>query len=477
MTNTMLAKPEAAAITMAVPTGPVPVCHVVKGETVFGTSLEYGRGERRFATPALDLDNLVWSRREPGPAFDVPLAEIIDVMEALGNRLTRDPDGLLAEALEFSVLTSPLPRDVLERSYASLGRIFNRRSMEFQVEQELGGADVVDGWREIKDAPSGRKQRTRAFPPRLIHVIAGNAPGVAALSVLRGALTKGVHLLKLPSNDLFSATAILRALSAVAPRHPVARSFSAAYWRGGDAKVEGLLFRPQFFDKLVAWGGESTIRSAKQYIGPGFELVAFDPKTSISLIGREAFESDELLEEVADCAAADATIMNQQACASSRVQFVEGSVEQVDRYCALLQARLGVERHTTSACGNPLGGEIRDEIEGLRDMEPHYRVWGGYEGRGLVVRSEEPVDFHPDGRVVNVVPVASLEQAVQRANVATQTVGVFPASRKAALRNGLAAAGVQRVVALGQAVMFETGLSHDGFYPLQRFVRWVNDEG
>jgi hypothetical protein len=475
--NTTLAKPEAAAITMAVPTGAVPVCHVVKGEAVFGTSLEYGRGEGRFATPALDLDHLVWSRREPGPAFDVPLAEIMDVMEALGDRLTRDPDGLLAEALEFSVLTSPLPRGVLERSYASLGRIFNRRSMVFQVEQELGGADVVDGWREIDDAPSGRKQRTRAFPPRLIHVIAGNAPGVAALSVLRGALTKGVHLLKLPSNDLFSATAILRALSAVAPRHPVARSFSAAYWRGGDAKVEGLLFRPQFFDKLVAWGGESTIRSAKQYIGPGFELVAFDPKTSISLIGREAFESDELLEEVADCAAADATIMNQQACASSRVQFVEGSVEQVDRFCALLQARLGVERHTTSACGNPLAGEIRDEIEGLRDMEPHYRVWGGYEGRGLVVRSEEPVDFHPDGRVVNVVPVASLDEAVQRANVATQTVGVFPASRKTALRNGLAAAGVQRVVSLGQAVMFETGLSHDGFYPLQRFVRWVNDEG
>jgi hypothetical protein len=336
---------------------------------------------------------------------------------------------------------------------------------------------VLDGWREIHDAPSGRKQRTRAFPPRLVHVIAGNAPGVAALSVIRGALTKGVHLLKLPSNDLFSATAILRALSAVAPGHPVARSFSAAYWRGGDAKVEGLLFRPQFFDKLVAWGGESTIRSAKQYIGPGFELVAFDPKTSISLIGREAFESDELLEEVADCAAADATIMNQQACASSRVQFVEGSVAQVDRYCALLQSRLGVERQTTSACGHPLTGEIRDEIEGLRDMQPHYRVWGGYEGRGLVIRSEEPVDFHPDGRVVNVVPVASLEEAVQRANVATQTVGVFPAARKAALRNALAAAGVQRIVTLGGAVMFETGMSHDGFHPLQRFVRWVNDEG
>ena len=455
----------------------VPVCHVIKGRTVAGTELEYGSPNARFATPALKLDELVWSRREPGPAFDVPLAEIMDVLVQTGERLTRDPDGLLAEALEHSARTSPLPRDVLERSYASLGRIFNRPSMQFQVDQELGGSDVLDGWREVKGAPSGRIHRTRAFPPRLIHVIAGNAPGVAAVSVLRGALTKGVHLLKLPSNDLFSATAILRAMSAVAPDHPLSRSFSAAYWRGGDAKVEGLLFRPQFFDKLVAWGGESTIKSAKQYIGPGFELVAFDPKTSISLIGREAFESDASLADVAERAAADATIMNQQACASSRVQFVEGSVQQVDRYCALLQARLGVERATTSACGNPLPAEVRDEIDGLRDMQPHYRVWGGYEGKGLVVRSEEPVDFHPDGRVVNVVPVASLAEAVHQANVATQTVGVFPPSRKAGLRDALAAAGAQRVVELGKAMAFELGISHDGFHPLQRFVRWVNDEG
>jgi len=455
----------------------VPVCHVIKGRTVVGTELEYGSPNAPFATPALKLDELVWSRREPGPAFDVPLAEIMDVLVQTGERLTCDPDGLLAQALEFSARTSPLPRSVLERSYASLGRIFNRPSMQFQVEQELGGTDVLDGWREVRGAPSGRTHRTRAFPPRLIHVIAGNAPGVAAVSVLRGALTKGVHLLKLPSNDLFSATAILRAMAAVAPDHPLSRSFSAAYWRGGDAKVEGLLFRPQFFDKLVAWGGESTIRSAKQYIGPGFELVAFDPKTSISLIGREAFESDAVLADVAERAAADATIMNQQACASSRVQFVEGGVQEVDRYCALLQARLGIERETTSACGNPLPAELRDEIDGLRDMQPHYRVWGGYEGRGVVVRSEEPVDFHPDGRVVNVVPVASLEAAVHQANVATQTVGLYPPSRKAGLRDALAAAGAQRVVELGKAIAFEVGISHDGFHPLQRFVRWVNDEG
>ena len=454
----------------------VPVCHVVQGQTVRGTDAEYQSAAFKFTTPAIDINALVWPRSEPGPAFDLPLTEIMDVLVETGAALTADKHGFLAEALEYSVIASPLPRDVLKRSFDSLGLLFNRASLEFQVRNELGGAEVLDGWREVQ-GPSGRRHRVRAFPPRLIHVIAGNAPGVAALSVIRGALTKGVHLIKLPSNDLFSATAILRSMAAVAPNHPVTRSFSAAYWRGGDAQVESVLFRPQFFDKLVAWGGDSTIRSARQYIGPGFELVAFDPKTSISFIGREAFATPEVLAEVADHAAADATIMNQQACASSRIQFVEGTEQQVDEYCALLQPRLGIERFTCSAQQQPVAPGLREEIEGLRAMESLYRVWGDYDGKGLVIRSEDPVDFHPDGRIVNVVPVRSLDDAFRYVTVATQTVGVYPPSRKAELRNTLASRGVQRVVELGKATNFETGIPHDGFLPLQRFIRWVNDEG
>ncbi|MGD9980143.1 MAG: acyl-CoA reductase [Hyphomonadaceae bacterium] len=450
---------------------PLPVPHVIKGETVFGADQNYGR----FATPTLDLDAMVWPRSEPAPARDVPVAEIMDVLVELGDRLTRDPDSSLTEALERSVKTNPLPRDVLERSYASLGRIFNRKMMEFQVEEELGGADVIDGWRDVKTT-SGRPARIRAFPTRLVHIIAGNAPGVAAQSVIRGALTKCVNLFKLPSNDLYSATAILRALSAVAPGHPVAKSFSAAYWRGGDAGVEGMLFRPQFFDKIVAWGGESTIRGALKYVGPGFELVAFDPKTSISMIGREAFVSEETLEAVATRGAFDATIMNQQACTSSRFQFIEGTVDEVDRYCTKLQAKLGEERPTSSCTPIPIPGNLRDELDGLRAFENEYRVFGGYEGRGLVVRSDAPVDFYPDNKIVNVVRVADLRDAIRHVSVATQTVGVYPATRRTELRDALCSAGTQRVVALGLAQP-EGGLPHDGFYPLHRFVRWVTDEG
>lgn len=463
--NTMTAKP----ITQ--------VCHIVKGRVVEGAELEYGPAHARFSTPALNLDELVWSRQEPGPAFDTPLEEILAILAETGKWLQRDPQGLMAQALENAIQKNPMHPRIMQRSYEMLPRIFDRDRLLCQIENELGGTRAVDGWYPVENLVSGRPARMRAFPSRILHVIAGNAPGVAAVSIARGAVTKAVNLIKLPSNDLFTAPAILRGIAAVAPGHALARSFSAAYWRGGDEKVESLLMRPQFFDKLAAWGGDSTLRSAKNYICPGFELVSFDPKTSISLIGREAFASDEILAEVADKAAADATLLEQLACASSRIQFVEGSPAQVDRFAELLQQRMGFERPLSSAEGQPLASHLREEIDGLRGMSEYYKVWGDYQGAGVVIRSEEPVDFHPEGRVVNVVPVKDLQHALRYVNVATQTVSIYPDQRKTQLRDLLASAGAQRVTCIGGSGGMEAGLAHDGFLPMSRLVRWINDEG
>ena len=113
----------------------------------------------------------------------------------------------------------------------------------------------------------------------------------------------------------------------------------------------------------------------------------------------------------------------------------------------------------------------------MRHMESFYRIWGGYEGKGLVIRSDDPVEFDPDDKIVNVVPVERLEDAVKYVNVATQTIGIFPPSRKAELRDALASAGAQRIVNLGATMGVQLGLPHDGFYPLHRMLRWIGDEG
>src|SRR5207247_2436795 len=112
---------------------PVQVPHVVKGERLTGTDHVYGREGARFATPALDLNSLVWPRNEPGPAFDVPVAEIMDVLVQVGDWLARDPKGLVEQALVSARRTSPLPDEVVDRSYQHLPKVFQRESMEFQI--------------------------------------------------------------------------------------------------------------------------------------------------------------------------------------------------------------------------------------------------------------------------------------------------------------------------------------------------------
>src|SRR3546814_14717735 len=106
----------------------------------------------------------------------------------------------------------------------------------------------------------------------------------------------------------------------------------ACYGRGGGASVEKVLYRPQYCDKIVAWGGGDAINNVIQYLGPGFQLVSFDPQTSISMVGREAFASEAATDKAADLASADVMTLTQDACVPTRFVYVEGSQAQVDRF-------------------------------------------------------------------------------------------------------------------------------------------------
>jgi hypothetical protein len=458
-------------------TGPLTVTHVVKGVASKERTVEYQGRERRdtgsvFYTPALDLDDLVWSRTEPGPAFDLSTDEVIDFLVELGKRLNPETNEAVAEAVEGLSVSNQLGRRVVESSFLQVASLFHRDVLRFELEQNLGKA--AEGWYDVI-MPDGKAMSVRAFPPRLVHMLAGNSAVVSAITIARAAMTRGVHLLKLPSNDLFSAPAILQTMAQIDPKHPLTRSFSAVYWKGGDRSVESVLFRPLFFDKLVAWGGDAALRHVREYIGPGFELVAFDPKSSISVIGKEAFDSLETLSDAATRAAIDAARYNQESCAASRFQFVEGTIDQVDSFCERLVAELAVDRPLSSAFGPLTPPDIRQEVEMLKMMPESFRVWGAYDGSGLVVRSARPVDWHPIAKTVNVVPVAHAADAVRHITVATQTVGVYPAHRTTELRDAFVSAGAQRIMALaGEGSSGSNGLPHDGFYPIHRFMRWVS---
>lgn len=462
---------------MATTSTKIRVPHFVRGRLVWGEDTEYISRDFGvpFVTPRLALSELFVPRSQPGPAFDVPVAEIIDFIVETAKHLVLETNPYLQESLEMTLQVSALPRRIIENTFARPGQFLTREALEYRLERTFGGSAFLDGWVQHTD-PNGSTSRVRAFPPRLVHMLAGNSPSAAMTSIADAALVKAVNVFKMPSADPFTTVAVLRTMSDIEPDHPVLRSMSAVYWRGGDSSIEGVLYRSQYFDKLVAWGGGDAIANAAKYVGPGFQLIAFDPKVSMSIIGREAFGSEDRLAQVAELAATDATVFNQDACVAPRQVFVEGSLDDVDHFCELLCDRLGVDREFASAVGPVPGSDIKEAVEGLRFLEPEYRIWGGFDGRGLVVRSPEPVDFHPTNKTVNVIPVTAIQNAVAFATVATQTVGVYPALAKKDLRDSLATAGVQRVVNLGSALKGSQGNPHDAMFPLHRFVNWVVDD-
>jgi len=452
------------------------VPHVVRGRTELGSAVVHRSRATKsaVATAALDLDALIWPRAQLPPAFDTPIAEIVDFLVETGERLTFDRNPYLQEALGHMVHFSTLGPRVLENSYRDIALMFRRDGLQAELERSLGDVRAIDGWPSIN---AGRDTRVRAAPPRLVHILAGNAPIVPPISIIRGALSKGVNLLKMPSNDMFTATAILRTMADIDPSHPVVQSFSAVYWRGGDSKTESALFRSQYFDKIVVWGGESAVRHVLKYVGPGLEMISFDPKVSISLLGHEIFTSERMLDAAAARGAHDVISLNQDACTASRYQFVEGSVEEVDRYCERLLRAMAVDVRYGAGPGGPIPPPFALEaLDMLSYLEPLYAVFGQPDGGGMVVRSQEPIDFHPSGKLVNVVQVDRLEHALPHVTVATQTVGIYPPARRVALRDRLASAGVQRIITLGEVGAFG-GVPHDASWPLHRFMRWVLDEG
>ena len=362
-----------------------------------------------FATPSIPFDRLVAPRTEVPPLLNVPLSEIIDFLVLTGEKIRDPKNEFMAECIDRMCSTHVLPREVVGAQAMHAAAYLDRRRLMAEVEQNFPDPRVLDAWVPKADF-TGRKSFVRAFAPRLIHVLPGNSPGVAVKSIAQGAMVKAINLFKMSSSDPFTMVAILRIMAEIDPDHPIVRSMSAAYWRGGDDAVERVLYRPQFFDKIVAWGGGDAINNVAKYIGPGFQLVSFDPKTSISMVGREALADDAILDLVADLTSMDVMTLNQEACVASRYQFVEGTQAEVDRFCAALHKHIA-RRASESGDVRPMAMDMKEEIESLMMMDDEYGVWGKTDGKGVVIRSEEPVDFHPINKTANVVREDSMDNA------------------------------------------------------------------
>ncbi|MBW2268599.1 MAG: long-chain-fatty-acyl-CoA reductase [Deltaproteobacteria bacterium] len=460
----------------------------LRGEVIEEDWKTFGgrRGSGTFEAPdtAQYIDRLpLSSPLAMADLYEISFEEILDVLEELGRALDFEKNKHLQQAYAAGLVAANYPPALLANSYTTLPYAFDRESIREIAETRIG-IDYLEGWvpRTLRD---GREVRIRAFGSRALHVPAGNGGLVSAVTIIRNAITRSDAIIKVPSNDPLTALAIARTLAEVAPNHPLTKHLAVAYWKGGDLEVEQPLYRPENIEKIVAWGGFASVKHVTRYIQPGLEMIGLDPKRSATIIGPEAFQSEETLDEVALRAACDIGVANQEACASARVIYVlcgsdAQGIERANRLGQRIYEKLVALPEHISSKPKSFDRELRDHIEASRMTEDWFRVIGGEDGEGAVIVSQmdEPVDYSPmlSGRVANLVPVDDIKKVTEAVNAYTQTVGIFPESLKRELRDQLPLFGAQRLTSLGYACHVTTAMPQDAIEPVRRMCKWIVDE-
>jgi hypothetical protein len=466
----------------------VPVANLVVRGRIFSDHLtEYGGrgGALRFAAPDASkyLEQLPLG--DPGRLADLyrlSFDDILDYLEALGARLDIETNPHLQRARALSYLTAPTTPPIVDRSYSGLRALFAREAVREVADKQVGIA-YLEGWVE-DEMRNGLKVAVRCFGARALHIVAGNSPMISAMTIIRNAILRSDAIIKAPSNDPFTALAIAETMCEMDPDHPITKHLSVAYWRGGDTAFEEKLYQPHNIEKIVAWGGLASVKHVTQYIQPGLELISLDPKRSVSLIGPEAFESEETLSEAAVRLAADFGGLNQVGCVNARVVYVLSGtdVAGLDRLTRLgkraYEALPGLPS-SFSTTPKTYDRDLKAHVDALRLDESWYTVFGG-EGEGAVIvsRISEPVEFAAKlaDRTVNLVPVDTLAEALAAFNAYTQTVGVYPETLKDELLDVIPLYGAQRLVSLGYATSGSTATPQDGIEPLRRMGKWIVNE-
>lgn len=460
---------------------------VVRGTVVADDLVAFGgrnAGSFRTPDPAALVTRLVM--RDPGALRDVhelAFDEIVGYLAELGERLILADNPHLQEAMGCSEHWSDMTLPLIRASFEQLPAMFAADAVREIADASIG-VPYLDGWVERRMA-DGRSVAIRAMGARTVHVIAGNSPLIAALSIIRNAVTRSDAVIKTPSNDPLTAVAIARTMVEMAPDHPLTRHVSVAYWKGGDSSVEQRLYDPRYVEKIIAWGGFASVTHVVRYLRPGLELIALDPKRSATIIGPEAFASDATLREVARRTALDVGALNQLGCVNARVVYVasgldDDGVTRANAFGQLVYNAMQRLPESVSTKAKRFDPELAAQLDGLRAGTDWYRVVGGTHGEGAVVVSQldEPVDFHRSlsGRVANIVPLDDPMDVVRRVDASTQTLGVYPESLKRALRDQVALHGAQRLVSLGQATRPHFALPQDAMEPMRRMVKWIVDE-
>lgn len=344
------------------------------------------------------------------------------------------------------------------------------------LDRELGNRRVLDEF-----CLRGR-MHSRAVGPRLItHVLAGNVPSPGILSICRGLLLKSANVVRCSSNDPVFPALFVESLREVDAE--LAECVAVLNWpREEEALTQTALAAA---DAVLAYGDDVTMAALRKLTPETAQFLGYGSKLSFGVIAKEAM-TPENLPILAEAAAFDASVYDQQGCLSPHLYYVEERgllgprkfAEALAQAMAAYQAR--VPRGPLSLEEAAATTKLRQAYEFRGASDRRVAVWTSPTPNDWTVIYEDDPSFMPSclNRTVFVKPTDGFKRildAVQRFNGRLSTVGVTPLNERAmAFAVDLAKMDVHRVCPIGQMQRPPLSWHHDGRPNLADMVRWTD---
>jgi hypothetical protein len=449
-------------------------------------ALSFGAGADRVdvAVPQLtpaQLRTLATHVREQGRSQlkPLPVSQIIAVIDRAIARLldANDPCRQQLDALLPRI--SGFDAEMVRLGLNAYLKTFRAPQLQRFVAEDFANPKLLDEFQ-----PRTKGGMARAFGPELlVHVWAGNVPGLPLWSLVCGLLVKAPAIGKVASAEPLFASLFARLLAEVEPR--LAGVLAIVSFKGGDTPSERALFAEA--DTVLAYGGNDTLTALRQQVPVSTRFLPHGHKLSVGLVSAAALDVGHA-QSTARAAALDVVRYEQQGCYSPHTYYVArgGRVtprefaQQLAGELAALQHKFARRALTLEEAASVAGWRQGQELKGfagagvelLGDAGASWCVAYAEQASALLPGAlNRTVQVQAVDRLADTLPLLAAQREV------LQTVGLAAAPQELqALAELLGAAGATRICALGQMTAPEAGWHHDGRFSLLDLVRMVELE-
>ena len=395
-------------------------------------------------------------------------------------------------ALESGPEKTGFSQATLKKGLDNFFRQFMPGNFHALLVQELGDARRLDQFVACGgDAPvagvfgSGSNRAALAVGPELlVHIMAGNVPNPALMSIVLGLLTRSAQFAKCASGSAFLPR--LFAHSIYAADAKLGACLEIAEWRGGNAGLETALFAEA--DCVTATGSDETLAAIRARLPVKTRFLGYGHRVSFGFVAHEVLSGIHT-RQIVSRATDDVVAWNQLGCLSPHVVYMQtGGEVSPEKFAELLADEL--ERREQTEPRGELPAEHAAAIASRRGI---YEVraahspettqhWCSRDSTAWTVVYEADARFQLSclNRFIYVKPVRDLAEALQNAEMVrgqVSTVGLgVPEHKLEELAVQLARWGVTRGCPLGRMQNPPLTWRHDGRPVLGDLITWTDLE-